>query len=42
MHLYTATEECPGCGVFFEATAELVNVDFSGKEFTRSKLEDAD
>jgi hypothetical protein len=39
MFMYHAAEECPGCGVFFEASPELINVDFSGRQFTESRQE---
>lgn len=39
MFMYHAAEECPGCGVSFEVSPELMNVDFSGKQFTESKPE---
>ena len=42
MYTYLATEECPGCGTFFEVSAELVNVDFGGRQFTESKQEAED
>jgi len=40
--MFHLAEECPGCGVIFEAAPELANVDFSGEQFEvkRQEFED--
>jgi|GEM_PF-3264165 len=40
MNLYFATEECPGCGLFFETTPELTKVDFNGEQFKPDLLDE--
>lgn len=33
MNIFLTEEECLGCGIVFQASAELSQVDFDGKDF---------
>lgn len=36
---FVALEECPGCGVTINLTPEIEKLDFSGKNFFKSKTD---
>ena len=40
MNIYLTTEECPGCGLLFEASPELAQVDFNGRQFKKDNPEE--
>lgn len=37
---FVAAEECPGCGVTLNLAPEIEKIDFSGRDFFKTKSDD--